>query len=190
MKRFPLSPLHLDEKSLRDDLSKAKTIFVGSSTDMWAEEVPKEWLEKVLAKCSKESSRYLFQTKNPARFWDFRKFGLPSNAIYGTTIETTNEPLSLKISKAPSVWYRYADLADLNIPEKMVSIEPIMDFTVSTLLSWLLFIKPQFVSIGADSKGHNLPEPPAGKIKELIQELEKFTEVKIKDNLNRLLGNH
>ena len=48
-------------------------------------------------------------------------------------------------------------------------------------------ITPYFVSIGADSSHNNLLEPPAWKIKKLKEELEKFTEVKIKDNLKRLL---
>jgi len=68
-----------------------------------------------------------------------------------------------------------------------LSLEPLLDFDVDVLVKEIEHVKPSFISIGADSKGHNLPEPPAGKIKELIQELEKFTEVKIKDNLQRLL---
>ena len=56
------------------------------------------------------------------------------------------------------------------------------------MVSWMKNIDPTFISIGADSKGHNLPEPPGAKVKELIQELEKFTEVKVKKNLSRLLG--
>lgn len=48
-------------------------------------------------------------------------------------------------------------------------------------------INPKFVSIGADSKKHNLPEPSKEKIEALIRELSLFTEVKIKDNLRRLM---
>ncbi|MBE9572966.1 MAG: hypothetical protein IMF11_20265 [Proteobacteria bacterium] len=48
----------------------------------------------------------------------------------------------------------------------------------------------RFVSIGADSRGHKLPEPPADKILTLIEELKRFTEVKIKPNLNRLIQEH
>ena len=47
--------------------------------------------------------------------------------------------------------------------------------------------EPIFVSIGADSKRNNLPEPPAWKVERLIEELRKFTEVKVKENLNRIL---
>ena len=70
--------------------------------------------------------------------------------------------------------------------EKMVSIEQIMDMNVFRVVNWMKRIKPKFVSIGADSQGHNLPEPSWEKVQELIKELEKFTEVSIKDNLRRL----
>ena len=70
--------------------------------------------------------------------------------------------------------------------EFFVSIEPILDFDVDVLVSWIKQINPEFVSIGADSKSHNLPEPPAWKVKKLIEELKKITNVKIKDNLKRL----
>jgi len=49
-------------------------------------------------------------------------------------------------------------------------------------------IKPEFVSIGADSGNNNLPEPPADKVQVLIEELQGIATVKIKDNLNRLLA--
>lgn len=45
------------------------------------------------------------------------------------------------------------------------------------------------VTIGADSKGSNLPEPSKEKIEALIKELRKFTQVKLKQNLNRLIKN-
>ena len=72
--------------------------------------------------------------------------------------------------------------------KKMVSIEPIMDFDVDTMIDWIRQIKPEFVSIGADSKGHNLPEPSKDKIRALIGALSKITVVKQKANLSRLLS--
>ena len=36
--------------------------------------------------------------------------------------------------------------------------------------------------------GNNLPEPSKEKTLKLIKELNKFTEVKIKNNLNRILN--
>jgi len=48
-------------------------------------------------------------------------------------------------------------------------------------------IKPEFISIGADSKKNDLIEPSSKKIKELIYHLKGFTKVIVKKNLNRLL---
>jgi protein gp37 len=183
--------LRLDEKTLKDNLGENRVIFVGSSVDMWADEVPSEWIMKALCACNLfPKNVYLFQTKNPYRFYKFRKTGfeLPVNAIYGTTIETTDIQLSETISKAPNVWDRYSELTAMPRDyRKMVSLEPLLEFDLKTMIKWIREISPEFVSIGADSRNHNLPEPPAEKIKELIQELEKFTEVKIKKNLDRLL---
>jgi len=69
---------------------------------------------------------------------------------------------------------------------KMVSIEPVMDFDLYTMVKWIQEIAPDFVSVGADSKGHHLPEPSPDKLNKLIEELSKFTEVKVKSNLKRL----
>ena len=44
MKIFKVGELRLDEKALKDKLGADRTIFVGSSTDMWAKEVPKRWI--------------------------------------------------------------------------------------------------------------------------------------------------
>lgn len=43
MKRFPQKELSLDEKSFNDDLGENNTIFVGSSTDMFAETTIRIW---------------------------------------------------------------------------------------------------------------------------------------------------
>ena len=183
MKDFNVGELRLDEKALKDNLGEGRTIFVGSSTDMWAQEVPLEWILRVLNYCWKfPDNQYLFQSKNPYKFL-MESSQFPAKSIFGTTMETDQE--IPEISKAPEPGLRAAWIALLR--PTMISIEPIMDFALDKFLDWLTYIKPKFVSIGADSKGHNLPEPPGGKVKELIQELEKFTEVKIKKNLSRLL---
>jgi len=70
---------------------------------------------------------------------------------------------------------------------KMVSIEPIMDFDLDVMVDWMRQIKPEFISIGADSKGHKLPEPSTDKVQALIEALKEFTSVRCKPNLKRLL---
>jgi hypothetical protein len=48
-------------------------------------------------------------------------------------------------------------------------------------------IHPSFVTIGADSKNHNLLEPHGEQVRQLLKRLGKFTEVRPKTNLKRLL---
>jgi DNA repair photolyase len=188
MKVFPQGELRFDEKELKTDLGKGNFIFVGSSTDMFAENVPKEWIFKVLEHCNKyPENTYLFQSKNPERFKYFL-YWMPKKIILGTTVETNDMTNYEKYSKAPLPSWRLSALQE--IPEeidKMISIEPLMDFEEHTFYMWIKDVKPKFVSVGADSKGHKLPEPSNHKIFQLLKDLEKFTEVRNKENLSRLL---
>jgi len=184
MKVWKQKPLHLVEKELKDNLGEGNFIFVGSSTDMFADDVPKEWIEKVLVKCKNfEGNTYLFQTKNPSRFWKFSG-EFPRNTIFGTTLETNRD--TKQISKAQSPFARMSNMTEWFMKRKMVTIEPILDFDLDLFVNYINQIKPEWVNIGADSKCHKLPEPSKEKIELLIKELEKFTKVKIKDNLGRL----
>jgi len=183
MKRYPQPELHFDEKELKTNLGSGKFIFVGSSCDMWADCIPAIWIMKILSLCNcYQGNRYLFQTKNPERFSMFSF--LDFTTMLGVTIET-NRYVPL-ITKAPIPYKRKQLFAPQRL-SKMVSIEPIMDFDVDMLVEWIGEIKPEFVSIGADSGNNHLPEPSPEKVKSLIEALKEFTEVKIKDNLKRLL---
>ena len=185
MKRFPQGELRLDEKCFKDNLGENKFIFVGSSVDMFANEIPKEWIKRVLAKCRNfEGNTYLFQTKNPSQFWMFSgKY--PRNTIFGTTLETNRDMRS--ISKAQSSRARVSNMQEWFMKRKMVTIEPILDFDLDEFVEMIKKINPEWANIGADSKNNHLLEPSPKKVKDLIKELRKFTEVKIKDNLKRLL---
>jgi protein gp37 len=183
MKIFPQKPIRLDEKELKENLGEKNTIFVGSSTDMFAEDVPDGWILAVLNHCKKHPyNTYLFQSKNPARFINYTDC-FPPNTILGTTIETNRH---YPISKAPSPEERMKAMILINKP-KMVTCEPLCDFDLDILVNWIKAINPDWVNIGGDSKNHHLPEPSKEEIELLIQELKKFTEIKIKKNLNRLI---
>lgn len=191
MKIWKQKPIRLVESELNTDFGKDNFIFVGSSTDMFAKDVPSEWIADVLLKCNKHpDNKYLFQTKNPERYQEFQRM-FPKNTILGTTIETDDENLIADISKAPSIQSRvsFMVLAKEFVPKKeiMVTIEPVLDFRLYPLVRLLKLIKPDWVNIGADSKRHNLPEPTKEKVMILISELAEFTVVKTKDNLKRLL---
>jgi DNA repair photolyase len=198
MKRFPQHPIRLDEKEMKTDLGKRNTIFVGSSTDIFADDVPELWIYSVLRKCREHPyNTYLFQSKNPRRMFRFMDF-FPADCIFGTTIETdvfavpsiedgvTFEKEIESISKAPPIEERVEWISKFK--RKMVSIEPIMPFNLNIMVGYIKQINPEFVSIGADSKGHISYDENSKKLaKMLIQELQKITTVKVKDNLNKIL---
>jgi hypothetical protein len=63
-----------------------------------------------------------------------------------------------------------------------------MEFDLDILMGWIEEIQPEFVNIGADSKGCRLPEPSGQKIWMFIKELMKAgIQIKKKNNLGRLL---
>lgn len=187
MKRWGNQPaLHFDEKELKTDLGKNNTIFVGSSCDLFAEDVKFEWVFETIEHCIKFiHNRYLFQTKNPKVLWS-HAFQLPKNSIIGTTIETNR--IYPQMGNTPSPISRMEHIIRFGgMFPKMVTIEPIIDFDLGILQGMVRDINPEWVNIGANTNSKiRLPEPPAGKIIELISELENFTEVKIKSNLKRL----
>lgn len=72
---------------------KPRTIFVGSMTDLFGEWVPDRWIKDVFAACEKAPQhRYLFLTKNPARYLKLVKQGKLSllnanpNMWFGTSL--------------------------------------------------------------------------------------------------------
>lgn len=191
MRRFKVGKLRLEKKEFKTNLGSENVIFVGSSIDMFAWDVPTEWIGDTLEYCSKFDNTYLFQTKNPQRLYWFIHEWMKwyeidiKNMIIGTTIETTSQ---IPISKAPIPVRRYRAFKKINWKRKMVSIEPIIDFNLPRMVKWMTRIAPEFVSIGADSKGTKLNEPTPDKLANLITDLEKITEVRQKKNLKRLLN--
>jgi hypothetical protein len=152
---------------------------------MFASDVPDEWIVRVLEYCRGFDNKYLFQSKNPDRMTDFLSL-FPKKSVLGTTIESNRD---YEICKAPGPEERALFLKTVGNPfEKMVTIEPIMDFDLEPMIDLIRSTGPSWVNVGADSKGHKLSEPSPEKLRALIVGLEEFTQVKIKKNLNRLLG--
>ena len=140
---------------------------------------------------------FYIQSKNPAYFVDYLEhyssfigrnsmFG-GNNVVLGTTIETNYTfPLAHcpRISKAPLCSNRKKAMVELDHPRKYVSIEPEILFDVSTMADWIKQIAPEFVYIGYDNhnnlKNLDISEPPLKDTERLIEELSKFTEVRLK----------
>ena len=187
MKKWgPQKPLHIDEKDLETNLSEGNFIFVCHTCDLFAKDVPDIWIRQVLNRTRRYNNKYLFQSKNPKRMVDYIEI-FPPDVLLGTTIETNRDIVK---SNAPSVKDRAEWLGKLSAWQKgfdtMVTIEPIFDFDLSELVYLITTANPEWVNIGADSKGHNLPEPPLWKVKALIDTLKEKAQVKLKGNLKRI----
>lgn len=124
-----------------------------------------EYLERIVARIRKEKQKtFLIQSKNPSTF---NRVSFPPNVVLGTTIETNRGELCQAFGKAPPPSKRQRDLAAVEHPLKMVTIEPVMDFDLDTMLEWMKEIKPAMVWIGYDSRNTKLPEPELAKVREL-----------------------
>jgi DNA repair photolyase len=197
------------EDELKTDLGTDKFIFVGSSCDLFAKNIPSEWIIKTIQHCNKFNNDYLLQTKNPDRYLEFINSGLYTDRMgFCTTIETNRYyPDIMKFSPTPVERAKAMNLVSKSV-STLVTIEPIMDFDLGELVDLVKICNPMLVIIGADSKIYKLknknqspgnqnwmlnskipklPEPNRDKILALINELTKFVRVIQKSNLNRLL---
>uniref|UniRef100_UPI0032177665 DUF5131 family protein n=1 Tax=uncultured Draconibacterium sp. TaxID=1573823 RepID=UPI0032177665 len=174
---------------LNTDLGNGNFIFVGSSCDMFAKNIPSEWIAQTLQHCYRFDKNYLFQTKNPERYLEFIDSGLYTEKMgFCTTIETNRHyPDIMKLSPTPIERANAMNLVSKSV-RTLVTIEPIMDFDLDELIDLVKMCNPMLVIIGADSKKHELPEPDRDKILALINELTKFVRVIQKSNLKRLLN--
>lgn len=188
MKVFKLGELKFDKKELTTPLGKNNFIFVGSSTDMFAKNVPSRWIDDTLSYCRKFQNRYLFQSKNPVRFFQTK---FPLHSLLCVTIESNRE--YPEISKAPSNMFERAEcIRELRLRgfETQITIEPVLDFDFDDFVDLLIYANPTYFVIGADSKGHHLPEPTGEQVKALLASLKTIhgCEVIEKSNLGRLLN--
>jgi len=189
MKRWgKQKPVRFDEKELKTDLGSGNFIFVGSSCDMWADDILDLWIRKTLAVCEKYDNKYLFQSKNPDRILDYIDACVISDkSVVCTTIET-NRIYPDIMKECPSVINRGEAMNEISgVIPTYVTIEPIMDFDLEEMVTIINHCNPVQVNIGADSGNNNLPEPSKEKILALIDELKKFTVIDQKRNLTRLL---
>jgi DNA repair photolyase len=191
MKRWgKLNPVHFDEKELKTDLGTGNFIFVGSSCDMFAEDIPEYWIQRTLLKCEHADNKYLFQTKNPKRFYQIMTdTTFLKDFVLCTTIET-NRVYKDIMNKSPNPQER-AELMNKCVNDlkckTFITIEPILDFDLDEMLNLIKICLPKQVNIGADSGQNNLPEPSKEKVLELIEGLKEFTTIVNKKNLTRII---
>jgi DNA repair photolyase len=183
-------PIRLLNWELTVDYGEGKTIFIENNNDMFAEEVPTEFIQRILHHCNVyPKSRYVFQTKNPKRMSYFLNL-IPAGSYLGMTLETNRDMSS--ISKAPSAEERVDEFSKIGLSSKpfvrFVTIEPILDFDVDILADMIIDMRPNWINIGADSKGHGLAEPSSYKIMEFVSKMNNAKiDIKKKHNLERIL---
>jgi hypothetical protein len=178
--------VRLIEAETKTKLGSGNVIFKEHMNDLFAASVPDKIILSILLHCRQwPDNTYVFQSKNPGRMIKFSK-DMPAKKIIGTTIET-NRTISREISAAPQPIERYQSILLFDLSDKFVTIEPVMDFDVDILASWIDQIRPKFLNLGADSKNHDLPEPTAEKIMALVDKLKEYgIELREKHNLARL----
>jgi len=137
-----------------------------------------EWIEAILTRIRQLPDRtFFFQTKNPNCYY---LYGFPNNVILDITLETNQDDGYWLISKAPLPSVRFKAFLEHPFRRKSITIEPLLEFDLDILVDWLKQLKPERVYIGYDSKNCYLPEPELAKTIILIEELKKFTKVKVK----------
>ena len=197
-------PINLVEGELQGDFGLNKFIFLGSSTDEFAQDVPDEWITRVLDCCYNKTkyqqpqnrTRFLIQTKNPKRLLDFINHPLfdvgRKQVVVCTTLETNRHyPDIMNNAPLPQERAEAMEIISKKGIDTYVTIEPIMDFDIDEFVSLVKQCNPKQVNIGKNTNQNiKLPAPTIGKAVELISKLNDFTKVHIKANaeiLNKAL---
>lgn len=135
MKTIPqYQHLILAENEFKTDLGNGNRIFIGSSTDVFAEDVPSEWIVRILDYCyqnhnTEKPNAYLLQSKNPKRFLEFINHPIMGRVVFCTTIET-NRFYPEIMNKAPRIEERVEAMEEIARLGRstMVTAEPLMLF--------------------------------------------------------------
>ena len=188
--------LRIDKDSLRDDFGTGKFIFVGSGVDLFANDIPEDWINRVLDKCHQDNNdlfgvrnRYLFQSKNPSRIFQFIDHPVFNYSVVCTTIESNRYYPSI-MNNAPHIEERAKAMNEIanRGMETYLTIEPIMTFDKDELVRLIRMCRPTQVNIGANTYNKiRIPEPTREEIFDLVNEIKDECKVELKDNLNRII---
>jgi DNA repair photolyase len=191
----PFEEPYFNEKEFNKPFPRdGSWIFLCATGDIMCPAMPDKWVKRILTRISTpeaDANRFLLQTKNPMRLFHFidRLMPLRDNQriILGTTIETNRDT---PWSRAPSTEKRYVAMSELRRMgfDTFLSLEPLADFDIDTLTSWVIDINPLAIEIGLENYSDYLPKPPVEKIQALYDELKaQGFNIKIKKNLKSLI---
>lgn len=178
-----------------------KVIFVEDMGDLFANKVPAALAHLVADFAWKHpANTYLFLTKNPANLTNLvvpTPMGDPwPRLIFGTTVESDNW---LSGCTAPKPTERVKALLEFkkfmavthpgHVCKFFLSFEPIIRFNNLIMRAMVGEMKPDFIAIGADSGGNNLPEPTFRDVVEFAEWVrDQGIKVYLKKNLARVVG--
>jgi len=180
--------INLMPKELAVNYGSDRTIFIEHMNDMFAAGVKEDWIARILEHTRQyPSNTYIFQTKNTEHAWLW-SHSFPGDFMIGTTVETNRDISTISLAPAPQKRVDGLMRFKLSGHKVFVTIEPILVLDPKIMARWIIEIRPEFVNIGADSKGTGLQEPPAEQVQELIERL-RLANVTIrkKTNLERIL---
>lgn len=90
-------------------------IFVGSMHDLFGEWIPSSQIQAVISLCAKKDAcRFVFCTKNPKRYQEFRSFRYLDNCILATTVTCQDDE------------WRIVELLKAECACRMLRIEPML----------------------------------------------------------------
>ncbi len=179
------------EKYLQDKFpNDGSWIFVGSMGDLFCEGMETEWILKVLKKIeTAENNTFLLQTKNPLRFSEphisYALEDIKDKIVLGTTLESTWDTSDL--TKAPAPYERAYSLMNSKRDgyKTFLSLEPLADFDLKFLTSWIRRIKPEAIEIGLENYTSFTKKPSPSLICDLVEWLDKNDHTYIlKENLD------
>ncbi len=176
----------LDEKALNENLGHDNFIFIVAQNDLFAEGIHQKFARSILEQCNKYDNEYLYQTKNPAGLLLY-EYIMPQKSTCCITLETNRYYPDI-MGNCPKPMDRILPFFQLRRFPKMITVEPILDFELKEFVNMIRICSPFQVNIGANSFNKvKVPEPSKEKLLTLIAELELFTKVIQKENLQRLL---
>ena len=173
---------HFHPERLQQKFKAGETVFVCSMGDISFASAEQYTAILDVIENNSETTFYI-QSKDPGCFLLFERF--LDNVVWGTTLETNKlDAEYFSFTKASAPISRLIPLQCIK-QRKYITIEPVFDFDFDKMVEYIKEIAPEFVYVGylnpwQKAKKLELPEPPLQKTRKLIEELGKFTEVRLK----------
>ena len=163
-----------------------RTIFVCSMADLFGEWVPDEWIDQVFKACeAAPQHRYMFLTKNPARFKQLRKNGvkLPNDCWIGTSVTRDAEQADQYTGRTGYLSENWDTTA-----KWFASVEPILERMSRNSIENLTAMN--WVIIGAETgRRAGKVVPRKEWIDEIVEACKRYrTPIFMKESLRGLMG--